>query len=149
MNPENQTTMENSIITPEILAPAAAGHAAATDLPALTRAMVEAIRDNRLDEAEAMLEELNEIAPFTKEFLVFPVLIAIQRGYVKEALQHLNSLGEDAAPELKALCLHILGDPSWHYYAQSCLESPRQDVRTAMRRLLEMPAEEQGSTSAS
>jgi hypothetical protein len=140
--------MENANSAPPTVTLPGAPKATETDLSALARNMVEAIRDDRLDEAEAMLEELNQKVPSTKDLLVFPVIIAIQRGYVKEALQHLNSLDEDAAPELKALCLRIIGDPTWHYYAQSCLESPKQDVRKAMRQLLEMPDEEPSSTMA-
>lgn len=114
--------------------------------PAITLAtsLVEAIRDDRLDEAESLLDQLNELDPETEEYLIFPVLIAIQRGYITEALQYLNTLGEDTAPELKALCLNILGDPTWHYHAQSCLESDDLHVRKAMRALLQMELESEG-----
>jgi type III secretion protein HrpB1 len=109
---------------------------------ALATALVEAIRDDRLDEAETMLEELNARSPETQEYLIFPVLIAIQRGYIKEALQYLNeNLEEDAAPELKALCLNILGDPTWHLHAQRGLESDDEHVRLAMRQLLQIEPE--------
>lgn len=109
---------------------------------ALATALVEAIRDDRLDEAETMLEELNAMSPETEEYLIFPVLIAIQRGYIKEALQYLNEhLEEDAAPELKALCLNILGDPTWHLHAQRGLESEDEHVRLAMRQLLQIEPE--------
>jgi predicted Zn-dependent protease len=108
----------------------------------LATALVEAIRDDRLDEAETMLEELNARSPETQEYLIFPVLIAIQRGYIKEALQYLNEhLEEDAAPELKALCLNILGDPTWHYHARQGLDSEDAHVRKAMRELLQMDPE--------
>jgi type III secretion protein HrpB1 len=108
----------------------------------LATALVEAIRDDRLDEAETLLEELNARSPETQEYLIFPVLIAIQRGYIKEALQYLNeNLEEDAAPELKALCLNILGDPTWHLHAQRGLESEDEHVRLAMRQLLQIAPE--------
>ena len=111
-------------------------------IAALATELVEVIRDDRLDEAETLLEELNARSPETQEYLIFPVLIAIQRGYIKEALQYLNEhLEEDAAPELKALCLNILGDPTWHYHAQQGLESEDAHVRKAMRELLEMDPE--------
>ncbi|SFD78329.1 HrpB1 family type III secretion system apparatus protein [Paracidovorax konjaci] len=110
---------------------------------ALAVRLVDAIRDDRLDEAEALLEELNTLSPETEEYLIFPVLIAIQRGFITEALQYLNSLGEDTAPELKALCLNILGDPTWHYHAQQCLESDDAHVRKAMRQLLQIEPEEE------
>jgi len=108
---------------------------------ALAIKLVDAITDNRLDEAETLLEELNSLQPDTEEYLVFPVLIAIQRGYIKEALQYLNTLGENTAPELKALCLNILGDPTWNYHARDCLESDDPTVRKAMRELLQMEPE--------
>ena len=102
------------------------------------------IRDsNRLDEAEVMLEELNTLDPDTEEHLIFPVLIAIQRGFITEALQYLNGLGEDAHPELKALCLNILGDPTWHYHANTALQSEDSYVREAMEELLEIAPEPQ------
>jgi tetratricopeptide (TPR) repeat protein len=109
---------------------------------ALAARLVEAIRDDRLDEAEALLEELNARSPETQEYLIFPVLIAIQRGYITEALQYLNeNLEEDAAPELKALCLNILGDPTWHLHAQRGLDSEDEHVRLAMRQLLQIEPE--------
>lgn len=116
----------------------AAGEAA-DPVAALATRLVEAIRDDRLDEAETLLEELNALSPQTQEYLIFPVLIAIQRGYIKEALQYLNEhLAEDAAPELKALCLNILGDPTWHMYAQQGLDSEDEHVQLAMRQLLQI-----------
>ncbi|CAM4122811.1 HrpB1 family type III secretion system apparatus protein [Paracidovorax anthurii] len=115
---------------------------------ALAVRIVDALRDDRLDEAEQLLEEMNALSPETEEYLIFPVLIAIQRGYITEALQYLNSLGEDTAPELKALCLNILGDPTWHYHAQQCLESDDSFVRKAMRELLQMEPEEDTALAA-
>lgn len=108
----------------------------------LARTLVEAIQDNRLDEAERLLEELTDLEPDTKEHLVFPVLISIQRGYVKEALLYINGLEPDACPELKAVCMNILGDPLWHAQAESCLDSPDPHVRKAMRQMLMMEPEE-------
>jgi hypothetical protein len=116
-------------------------NALATSIATVATALVEAIRDNRLDEAEVMLEELNTLDPDTEEHLIFPVLIAIQRGYITEALQYLNGLGEDAHPELKALCLNILGDPTWHYHANTALQSEDSYVREAMEELLEIAPE--------
>lgn len=108
----------------------------------LARNLVEAIQDNRLDEAERLLEELTLLEPGTKEHLVFPVLISIQRGYVKEALLYINGLEPDACPELKAVCMNILGDPLWQAQAESCLDSPDAHVRKAMRQMLMLEPEE-------
>jgi type III secretion protein HrpB1 len=128
---------------PPMPVPAAPAAEEAEDpIAALATALVDAIRDDRLDEAETLLEELNARSPETQEYLIFPVLIAIQRGYIKEALQYLNEhLEEDAAPELKALCLNILGDPTWHMHAQQGLESEDEHVRLAMRQLLQIEPE--------
>ncbi len=115
---------------------------------ALAVRLVDAIRDDRLDEAETLLDELNALDPGTEQYLIFPVLIAIQRGYITEALQYLNTLGEDTAPELKALCLNILGDPTWHYHAQQCLESEDAHVRKAMRQLLQIEDDEDTEPAA-
>jgi type III secretion protein HrpB1 len=111
------------------------------DIGELGKALVEAITDARLDEAELILERLNEVDPSTEEYLIFPVIIAIQRGFIAEALQYLNSLGEDKAPELKAVCLYILGDPLWHSQAQEALQSDDPHTRQAMRELMQLDTE--------
>jgi type III secretion protein HrpB1 len=108
---------------------------------AAAREMVAAIRDGRLDEAEQMLEALRPQVPQPQAFLVFPVIIAIQRGQVLEALQHLNAHDEDDVAELKALCLQLLGDARWHALATQALESPDPHVRRAMQALCGLPLE--------
>ncbi|WP_043201327.1 HrpB1 family type III secretion system apparatus protein [Paraburkholderia acidipaludis] len=94
------------------------------------------IRDNQLDEAEEQLRQLNGAYPQARELLVFPVMIAIQRGQAREAWQLVNGTPDEAYPELKALCLRRLGDPSWYGYAEAALESQDPQVRKAMRNLL-------------
>jgi type III secretion protein HrpB1 len=111
--------------------------------------LIEAIRDNRLDEAELLLDQLNEADPSSQEYLIFPVLIAIQRGFFVEALQYLNSLEEGTAPELKALCLYMHNDLSWHQYANIALESPDASTRAAMRQLLQLEPEAEAELAAS
>ncbi|MGH8778326.1 HrpB1 family type III secretion system apparatus protein [Paraburkholderia sp.] len=108
----------------------------ATDAASMGNAIVEHIRENRLDEAEALLQELNEAHPASKDLLVFPVMIAIQRGLLTEAWQLVNGLPDDQCPELKALCLRRLNDPTWYGYAESCVDHPDPYVRKAMRNLL-------------
>lgn len=105
-------------------------------LSQLTDTMVETLRDNRIDEAEALYQQLCESHPGAREMLVFPVLIAIRRGRALEALQHINSLPADRCPELRAMCLQNLGDPSWHGEATALLDSPDPAVRKAMQQLL-------------
>lgn len=107
----------------------------------LAESLVEAIREGQLDAAEQMFQELVALQPDMKDYLVFPVMIAIQRGFVVEALQYLNTLDDDQCPELKALCLNIMGDPTWHAYAAAGLDSSDKYVRKAMRELCGMEPE--------
>lgn len=111
------------------------------DVAELGTALVEAITDARLDEAELILDRLNSVDPSTEAYLIFPVIIAIQRGHIAEALQYLNSLEPNTAPELKALCLYILGDPLWHSFAQEALQSDDPHTRQAMRELMQIEPE--------
>ena len=46
----------------------------------LSKAMVEAIKDDRIDEADGMFQSLCELDPSCEELLIFPAVIAIQRG---------------------------------------------------------------------
>lgn len=107
-----------------------------TDAGSMSRAVVDSIRGNRLDEAELLLQQLNETFPETRKLLVFPVMIAIQRGRLKEAWQLVNGLPDGESPELKALCLRRLNDPSWYGYADANEDHPDPYVRKAMRNLL-------------
>jgi type III secretion protein HrpB1 len=107
-----------------------------TDAASMGKAVVDSIRDNRLDEAETLLQQLNDTYPHTRNLLVFPVMIAIQRGQATEAWQLVNGLPDDQSPELKALCLRLLKDPSWHGYAEASVDHPDPYVRKAMRNLL-------------
>jgi type III secretion protein HrpB1 len=109
------------------------------EVVALARAMARTLRDGDIDRAEEMLKELYELHPPSEELLVFPALIAIQRGQVQEALQFIQLLPEDQCPELKALCLNILGDPSWQGCAEALRDHPDPYVRRAMRQLLGQP----------
>ncbi len=120
---------------------------ATSEAETVARNMVEALRDNRLDEAQSLLNELNVLKPEVKDFLIFPVLIAIQRGQVREALQLVNDQPEDSCPELKALCLYILEDPSWQGIAESLEDSGDANVRQAMRQLLGRPVDANETSS--
>jgi len=102
----------------------------------LVRPMVEAVREGRLDEAQAMLDQISAVYPTPEDLVVFAVLIAIQRGQCREALCHLESLPGDPHPELKAFCLYLLGEPCWEGMAQTLEDSPDQSVRLAMKALL-------------
>jgi type III secretion protein HrpB1 len=102
----------------------------------LAATMVETLRDGRIDEAENLYHQLCEMNPIAQEMLVFPVLIAIQRGQAMDALRYISTLPADRCPELRALCLQVLGDPTWYGEAMVLLESPDAGVRKAMQQLL-------------
>lgn len=109
---------------------------ALSEFSALARTLVDQLRANRLDEADALYQQLCETHDAARDMLVFPVLIAIQRGRALDALQQINSLPADQHPELRALCLQMLGDPSWHGEATALLDAPDPDIRKAMGQLL-------------
>ncbi|MDR5759465.1 HrpB1 family type III secretion system apparatus protein [Caballeronia sp. LZ035] len=111
------------------------------DASALARAVADHIREGRIDEAELMLVRLHECCPASRDVLAFPVLIALQRGRTHDAWQLVNGLPDEQCPELKALCLRMLGDPLWHGYASAHADSPNPTVRRAMRQLLGCEAE--------
>jgi type III secretion protein HrpB1 len=111
------------------------------DATALARAVADHIREGRIDEAESMLARLHECCPASRDVLAFPVMIALQRGRVHDAWQLVNGLPDEQCPELKALCLRMLGDPLWHGYASAHADSPNPTVRRAMRQLLGREAE--------
>jgi type III secretion protein HrpB1 len=98
--------------------------------------IIECIRHNRLDEADTLLEQMNEAWPETRTLLIFPVMIAIQRGQLHQAWQWVNGLPDGTYPHLKALCLRRLNDPSWHAYAEAGRDHANPYVRRAMRNLL-------------
>ena len=104
------------------------------------RDLAAAIKDDRLDEAEALYEALCEVMN-EDDLVAFRVFITIKRGRVLEALQFISSLPEDRCPELKAICLHLIKDPTWHSVAESLEDSTDPTVRKAMRQLLQRPAE--------
>jgi len=112
-----------------------------TDASVMGQALMDYIKAGRLDDAETLMHRLYELYPKAREVLVFPVMIAIQRGRPNDAWQLVNGLPDDQSPELKALCLSVLGDPSWHSYALAHEDSPDPFVRKAMRELLRRPQE--------
>ncbi|RYX91807.1 MAG: hypothetical protein EOO28_24455 [Comamonadaceae bacterium] len=105
----------------------------------LTRAMAQSLQDGHLDESEAMYARLCTMDARAESVLIFPVMFAIQRGKALQALQLINELPADRCPELRVLCLNVLGDPSWHGEATALLDSPNPTVRKAMRELLCKP----------
>jgi len=104
---------------------------------ALAQSVVTHIRAGRLDDAEDALAQLHACCPRSRDVLAFPVMIALQRGRPHEAWQLVVGLPDEQCPELKALCLRMLGDPLWHGYALAHADSADPWVRTAMRQLLD------------
>lgn len=113
-----------------------------TGAAAMANAVVVAIRENHLDDADALLEQLYDAHPDARDQLALPVMIAIQRGQATEAWQLVNGLPDAQHPELKALCLRLLKDPSWYGYAEAALDHPDPYVQKAMRNLLGRSGEE-------
>jgi hypothetical protein len=106
----------------------------------LVKKVAALIRDGELDEAERLLDELVPLVDDPDEYLIFPILIAIQRGQVAEAYRFLCTFDESKVIELKALCLNIMGDVSWHGLAREAAEGDADPwKRRAMKELLGMP----------
>jgi type III secretion protein HrpB1 len=102
-------------------------------------AMMLALRENQLDQASCELESLRVLTgrgPEDADILVFRVLIAIQRGQAREALQYLSELGEGSHPELRVLCLHSLQDPYWEGLAQEVADASESAAAQAMAQML-------------
>lgn len=103
----------------------------------MVRQMVDDLREGRIDEAEHAYDVLqSEFAP-ARDFLVFPVLFAIQRGDFMDALLMIEERPDLEARDLKALCLYLMKDPSWHGLASELAGvSPDPHVRESMGLLL-------------
>jgi type III secretion protein HrpB1 len=115
-----------------------------SDAATLARTIVTCIGACQLDEAQLLLDQLYDGWPETREILTFEVMIALKRGQTQEAWQLINGLPDERCPELKALCLRMLNDPTWHGYAEAHESNPDPYVRKAMRQLLGRPAEADG-----
>jgi len=88
-------------------------------------AMMQALHDDDLDAASRELETIRTLTgrkPDDPDLLFFAVVIAIQRGQARDALQYLNELGPDCHPELRAMCLYSLQDPVWEGLAREVEE---------------------------
>ncbi|GAB7524074.1 HrpB1 family type III secretion system apparatus protein [Paraburkholderia sp. 2C] len=112
-----------------------------SEAASLARSIVDCIKTSRLDDADALLEHMHTEYPETREILAFPVMIAIQRGRPHDAWQMVNGLPDERCPELKALCLRVLGDPTWHSFAVAHEDSADPYIQRTMRQLLSRPVE--------
>ena len=112
---------------------------AVADIEIEMQAMVETLRAGRIDEAEAMFQRLARLDARVADMLLFPVLFMIQRHQPLDALRFVDAQPAGRCPELRALCLKVLGDPTWHGEAMALVESPDPGIAHAMRELLELP----------
>jgi type III secretion protein HrpB1 len=112
-----------------------------SEATSLAQRIVARITSGELDEAETLLGQLHASNPASRDVLVFPVMIAVLRGQLHDAWQLVNGLPDERCPELKAFCLRMLGDPTWHSYAIANEDSADPYVRQAMRHLLGRPAD--------
>jgi hypothetical protein len=104
----------------------------------LVQSIVQACQDGRAADAEAAWEQLQSLGPLPEGAEVIPVFIMLCRGQTLEALQFMNGQPDDFFPEVRALCLHMAGDPTWHSHAAALQDnSPDPLVREAMQRMLQ------------
>jgi hypothetical protein len=110
------------------------------DIAATAASIADAIRTGQLDAAEALLDQLKAVDPHADFLTVFTVIILIQRRRARDALWMLDELGEERFAELRALCLHMLGDPTWEGIAHRVVDSHDAEpvARLAMRQLLDL-----------
>jgi type III secretion protein HrpB1 len=105
----------------------------------VTQSVIECISRDRLDEASHLVAQMHDAHPSTRDSLVLPVMIALKGGRLHDAWQLVNGLPDERHPELKALCLQLLGDPTWRGYAEAHENSDDLYVRAVMRALLGKP----------
>lgn len=106
------------------------------DIAQLSREMVDAITSQELDRAEALWFQLRDLPDAAPSALALGALIPILREQPLDALHFLNTLPDDTAPDLKALCTYLIGDPIWHLEASALAEGNDPLMRTAMQHLL-------------
>jgi type III secretion protein HrpB1 len=106
----------------------------------LKRQLQKSLREFEFADAENAYSELTGqwgLDPDSDEMLPSRVMIGIFDNRLLEMLQMLNGLGEDRAPDLKAICLQMLGDPLVEGIAERVEETSEDpDIRRSMRSLL-------------
>lgn len=111
-------------------------HASNYTTAMLSEHFAAALRDQRLGDAQKILEELAEHDAETAAQPVFATALALARNDAIGALQALQDRGA-AVDGLRAVCLHVLEDPTWQGIAESIVENSEDPVaREAMCRLL-------------
>jgi type III secretion protein HrpB1 len=93
-------------------------------IQALISILSRGIQDGNLDDAEEVLATLNILSPGHIGINEFLPYIAIKRGRVREALQMYAASPSDDSKwhAMTALCLRLLGDPTWHGHATQAIE---------------------------
>lgn len=99
---------------------------------ATARLLQSLIQADDIDQAERVLYEAGD----GPEFSAFRVIVLIQRGWLRDALQLASTLDDAYGMALRALCLRLLGDPAWQATAEEALKSPDDEVRRAVLQLL-------------
>jgi len=103
----------------------------------LAQTLVEALVHCRTDDAQAIYDELCDIEPRTRDLLVFPLVLALQQNTLPAFYRSLLEKGEDHAPEIQALCLCYMNDPTWQGLAERLKdEHPDPVARRSMRYML-------------
>ena len=98
-----------------------------------------ALADGRIGDAESTWNLLQDAGDLAPESQSVPALILLAQGDTLAALQRLNELPGDLCPQLRVLCLRMLGDPSWHGEALALEDHPNPEIQSAVRRLLDDP----------
>lgn len=93
-------------------------------IQALISIVSRGIQDGNLDDAEEVLSALKVLSPGLHAIDEFLPYIAIKRGMAREALQMYAASPSDDSKwhAMTALCLRLLGDPTWHWHATQAIE---------------------------
>lgn len=93
-------------------------------IQALISIVSRGIQDGNLDDAEEILLALKVLSPGLLAVDEFLPYIAIKRGMAREALQMYAASPSDDSKwhAMTALCLRLVGDPTWHWHASQAIE---------------------------
>jgi hypothetical protein len=111
-------------------------HVASAECRALVESILRACNEDRADDAQAGWEQLQSMGPLPEMAKVIPIYIMLARGDALEALRTLNGMPDDFSPETRVLCLHMVGDPTWHTHALALADHPDPLLREGARQLL-------------
>jgi hypothetical protein len=91
---------------------------------ALLSILAEGIHDDKLEDAQKLLEAVKILNPQLGCIDEFTAYIEIKKGSVLEALQIFQNAPADTSKwhAMMGLCLKRIGDPTWHWHASQALE---------------------------